>query len=321
MRTALLVLLLALGSPVAADSLPPRIEALESVFDAGTVDAGTLIRHTFALRNAGGADLHVTVQPGCACTIVQADDTIAPGATGTVTATLDTVNYRGRIVKTVRVASDDPTNGSIGLAMKADVIPALAITPTDSPLVRGAAAELKPVELALASNDGQPFDVLRADADPVLAVHVAPDPAAAPPKTRYLLSISVKPDARAGRSGPIVTLVTSHPHAPPLTVRMNLDVTPAVTVEPKHLLLQASSPDAVQHVRITKASGPLAIQGVDPSEPALVTAITTLTAGHAYDLAVRYSGELLHGIKRDQVVVRTDDPGQPTIVVSIVVKP
>jgi hypothetical protein len=316
-RAALLVLLLALGAPAAADSPAPRIEAPETLFDAGTVDAGTPIRHTFALRNAGSADLHITVQPGCSCTIAHADDTIAPGATGTVTATVDTVNYRGRILKSVRIASDDPTNGSIGLAIKAEVVPALAITPTDSPRLRGAAAELKPVELVLASNDGQPFEVRRADADPVLTVRVSPDPAATPPKTRYLISIAVKPDVHAGRSGPIVTLVTSHPHAPPLTVRVNLDVTPAVTVEPKGVLLRASSPDEVRHVHITKTSGPLAIRDVEPSAPGLVATVTPVTPDHAYDLAVRYGGVPPQGVMHGQVTVRTDDPGQPAIVISV----
>jgi hypothetical protein len=320
-RVALVVLLLTLGVPAAADSPAPRIEAPETMFDAGTVDAGTPIRHTFALRNAGGADLHITVQPGCACTIAHADDTIAPGATGTVTATVDTVNYRGPIAKSVRIASDDPANGSIGLTIKAQIVPALAITPTDSPLLRGAAAELKPVELVLAANDGQPFDVLRADADPVLTVHVTPDPAATPPKTRYLIAIAVRPDAHAGRSGPIVTLVTSHPHAPPLTLRVNLDVTPAVAVEPKGVLLRASSPDEVQHVRITKASGPLAITGVEPSDPGLVATITPVTPDHVYDLVVRYGGAPPHGLTRSKVTVRTDDPGQPAIVVSVTVRP
>ena len=321
MRFALVVLLLAFGAPAAADSSAPRIEAPETLFDAGTVDAGTPIRHTFVLRNTGGADLHVTVQPGCACTIAHADDTIAAGATGTVTATVDTVNYRGRIAKSVRIASDDPANGSIGLTIKAEIIPALAITPTDSPVLRGVSTELKPVELALASNDGQPFDVLRADADPVLMVHVAPDPAATPPKTRYLISVGVRGDVHAGRSGPIVTIVTSHPHAPPLTVRVNLDVTAAVAVEPKGVLLRASSPDEGRHVRITKTSGPLAILGVEPSDPGLVATITPVTPDHVYDLAVRYGGAPPHGVIHGHLTVHTDDPGQPAIDVSVTVRP
>jgi len=320
-RGVLMAILLSLAGPVAADSLPPRIQAPEPVFDAGTIDGGTVIRHTFPLRNIGGADLHLRVQPGCACTVVQFDDTIAPDAVGTVTATLDTLNYKGRIAKEVRVASDDPTNGSIGLEIRANIIPALALTPSDSPVLHGAAADLKPIELALASNDGQPFDVLRADADPVLVVHVAPDPAAAPPRTRYVITIAAKPEARAGRSGPILTLVTSHPHAPPLTVRVNLDVVPAVTVEPKHVLLRATSPDEVQHVRIAKAAGPLTIGAVEANVPGVVTTVAPVAPDHAYDLAVRYGGPPLHGVAHAQITVHTDDPGQPRVVVWVTVRP
>ncbi len=320
-RAVAVVALVLLRAPALAEPLAPRIQAPEPVFDAGTIDAGTVIRHTFPVRNAGDTDLHIRVQPGCACTVVQFDETIAPGALGTVTATLDTLNYKGRIAKEIRVASDDPGNGSIGLELRADVVPALTLSPTDSPLLRGTAAELKPIELVLASNDGQPFDVLRADADPLLTVHVAPDPGARPARTRYRVTIAARPGVPAGRSGPIVTLVTSHPHAPPLTVRVNLAVVPAVSVAPKHVVVHASVADEVQHVRISKAAGGLATLGVDSTDPNVVGTLAPVVAGHEYDLAVRYVGPPMQGVRRAQLTVRTNDSGQPAIRVSVAVRP
>ena len=312
-----MVLALAVAAPARAE--PPRLEMPEAVFEAGTVDAGTLIRHTFAIRNAGGADLHVTAQPGCACTVVQYDRTIAPGTVGTLTATLDTLNYKGAITKEVRLSSDDPTNGSVDLALRATVIPALDVRPSDSVVLHGQIAELKPVELALASNDGQPFDVLRADADPALSVQVAPDPAAAPARTRYRIVIAARPNVPAGRSGPIVTLVTSHPHAPPLTIRVNLDIVPAVSVEPKHVFLRPA-PGDVQHVRIAKHSGPLAVEPPQPSDPGVAVTLTPVVPDHEYDLALHWTGPPVARPLRTQVTVRTNDPNQPTVVVTATVR-
>jgi hypothetical protein len=321
-RSVLVVVgILLLCSTVWAEAPAPRVEVPEQSYNAGTIDAGMVIRHTFALKNVGSADLHLEVQPGCACTVVQFDKTIAPGAVGTITATLDTLNYQGRIVKEVRVASDDPSNGSLGLQLRADVVPALALTPSAPPLLQGRVAELKPVDLVLASNDGKPFDVVRVNADPVLAVHVAPDAGAVPARTRYVVTIGVKPDVPAGRSGPIVTLVTSHPHAPPLTIRVHLVVAPEVVVTPKHVMLRASAPQDARHVRIAKAAGGLAILGVDSSDANVVATVTPIVTDHEYDLAVRYTAALAQGLVRAQVTVRTNDPGQHTIVIAVVARP
>src|SRR5262245_1558406 len=153
----IVVAILVLPSLASAQMASPRIVVQDRAYDAGTIDAGTVIRHTFTLQNGGNADLHLEVQPGCACTVVHFDETIAPGASGTITARLDTINYTGRITKEIRVKSDDRANGSIGLRLQADVVPALTVTPSARVSLRGTPAELKPVELVLASSDGKPF--------------------------------------------------------------------------------------------------------------------------------------------------------------------
>jgi len=42
----------------------PLVEVKERSFDAGKVDRGVLVTHTFILRNAGKRDLTVGVEPG-----------------------------------------------------------------------------------------------------------------------------------------------------------------------------------------------------------------------------------------------------------------
>jgi hypothetical protein len=68
MRAALL--LLALVAPVWADDAPPpggpraRVEAAERTFDAGKLDQGVPLKHTFVLKNVGDAELKVDAKPG-----------------------------------------------------------------------------------------------------------------------------------------------------------------------------------------------------------------------------------------------------------------
>ena len=68
---ALLTFLLLLGVVWDArpdEASPPgpvaRLEAAERVYDAGTVDRGTTIRHVFLLRNTGAAALSINAVPG-----------------------------------------------------------------------------------------------------------------------------------------------------------------------------------------------------------------------------------------------------------------
>ena len=68
MRLALL--LLALVAPAWADEAPapaaprPRVEATDRTFEAGKIDQGVPLKHTFLLKNVGDAELKVDAKPG-----------------------------------------------------------------------------------------------------------------------------------------------------------------------------------------------------------------------------------------------------------------
>jgi len=48
------------GQPASA----PRLEASELVYDAGKVNSGATVSHTFVLKNVGTGDLSVDAKPG-----------------------------------------------------------------------------------------------------------------------------------------------------------------------------------------------------------------------------------------------------------------
>jgi hypothetical protein len=71
MQAVLAALLVrALASAVCADDAsapaPPagKLDVAEPVYDAGKVERGTTIRHTFVLKNVGAAELSVDAKPG-----------------------------------------------------------------------------------------------------------------------------------------------------------------------------------------------------------------------------------------------------------------
>jgi len=71
MRTGIAALvLLSLACVVRADDGPtpaptaPSLEVPEPVYDAGTVERGVTLRHAFALKNIGQAELSINAKPG-----------------------------------------------------------------------------------------------------------------------------------------------------------------------------------------------------------------------------------------------------------------
>ena len=94
----------------AKQAVAPRLTIVEPVKDFGTVAKGDKLDWTFLIKNTGDTDLQIiAAKPGCGCTVADFDKVIKPGATGKVTAHVDTTNFAGPIAKTVSVETNDPS--------------------------------------------------------------------------------------------------------------------------------------------------------------------------------------------------------------------
>jgi mono/diheme cytochrome c family protein len=110
--------------PVLVDAYqPPRIVADATTKDAGWVEMEKPLVATFHLTNQGGEPLVIQdMEASCGCTDVKVDpETVAPGQTATLTATVDTSLKLGPMIKTVDVFSNDPATPKLRLTLKATV--------------------------------------------------------------------------------------------------------------------------------------------------------------------------------------------------------
>lgn len=151
------ILLLCAGIVPGARAAGPRLVVEQPEIDIGEVIRGETGRGIFELKNAGDAPLRVTnVQPGCSCTVVDYDRTIAPGATGTLTATLETDGLHGVQARWVRVATDDPGTPEVQLVLRANVVGSVEIFPVDRVRISDRSGG-RPVEtLLLRKEPGRP---------------------------------------------------------------------------------------------------------------------------------------------------------------------
>lgn len=261
------------------------------------------------------------------------DKVIPPGRVGKLTASLETTHYHGVIAKSIRVTTKEPTPQEVMLELKAMVVTPVDVSPTESPVLRTTYGESATQELTLTAADGKPFDVLAVTADPTVTVSIRPAPGAPvvtpkrkptdkPPvasgSSRYVMTITSNKDAAVGNAIVNLSLTTSVHKAATLTLRPFLIVAGRVQVLPARIYLAPGQAAQPQRVSISKPGGTgLQILGVESADPDFVATVTPVTEGREYDVTVTYKGKPDRGPINTSITVKTNEPGQQTIVVPL----
>ena len=108
-----------------------KIEFSELEFDFGEVRQGEKLIHDFNFLNSGTNDLIIRkLNPACGCIAAVAESgTILPGKKSSIRVTFDTTGFQGNKTKTIRLYSSDESNSSIVLAVSANIVPEVSISP------------------------------------------------------------------------------------------------------------------------------------------------------------------------------------------------
>lgn len=114
-------LALSVSAGVKAFSAGPRLAIASLEHSFGTVKPGTPLSFTFKIKNEGQSDLEIkSVSPSCGCTTSNFDKVVAPGKEGTITLAVEkTEAYKGDVVKTATVVTNDPDKQQFVLTLKA----------------------------------------------------------------------------------------------------------------------------------------------------------------------------------------------------------
>lgn len=223
------------GDPARPKLDAPDIAIDEMLWHYGTVESGTLVRHTFRVANQGGRDLKIMgILPSCGClaTPIHAkrDDEIAnpkgtikrdpktgqfevdyealetsrvvpPGGECFVTGFYDTTNRAGYRPASFQIRSNDPDEPTVELVVEGNVSRAVEMDPPaiywrEIPANQGAEAMMWIRRL-----DGKPLDVTGMNIVSIpLAVTVAPDADRAAPSPESLPA-GVEPKAHPADAG------------------------------------------------------------------------------------------------------------------------
>jgi hypothetical protein len=109
----------------------PKIVVDQENFNFGRIYQGEKVVHTFRFQNAGDAPLNIEkVRTSCGCTAaLLSSEVIAPGEKGEVGTTFDSVRFRGDVIKTIYLYTDDPLKPVIQLFLRGSVKPEIVQDP------------------------------------------------------------------------------------------------------------------------------------------------------------------------------------------------
>ncbi len=162
---ATVLFLVALG--VSLGSSPtlaaPRAVAMTTIEDVGRIDDANDVDVAFKIQNQGDSDLDlVDVVAACGCTVVDYDQRIVAGATGTVRVTLKPQGYSGALARSVRVYTNDAGNPYIDFVIKAVIAPSVYMTPGYARLVAIAGDPVEPAKQVIWAADFDGLEILEA---------------------------------------------------------------------------------------------------------------------------------------------------------------
>lgn len=305
---------------VAVQMPKPTLVVEKTEMDAGEISKGVAAHYTFKYRNTGDAPLHIEARSNCGCAVARYDPVLQPGQEGTLEADVKTDTFRGRIVKTVSVKSDDPARPVVLLRLIASVRSIAQVLPSETPVVflkdRG------PTEQALEIR-------LRRESPPVEITRVACGAPYVTAKTELIgetadsrvhrLTLTIGENAPIGRAVLPVTVFTSSPREPQIAIYVSCEK--GILAVPFSLYMGAISSRTTlplsQTVMLLKRDGAFHIQKIDTDDPRLAVRQETVQDGAQYRLTVTYRGGWTTGSILSRVTVTTDDPRQPKVVIPV----
>ncbi len=312
----------------------PRLSLLEPVKDFGTVPKGEKLDWSFEIKNTGTSDLEIiAAKPACGCTVADFDKVIKPGATGKVTAHVDTTNFAGPISKAVMLETNDPSAPSAQVTIAAVVKPFVEAFPNGFVRYNMIQGDVEKQSVTLYSEEETPFEIVKIESpsDWIKADFAKLDSASALPKVgragqnQYRLDITVGgDDAKVGPIAEKVHILTNSKHQPDYWVSVTGVIRPSVRVEPTGINFGEVAPsDAAATRTIVLRSNDLktpenfVVTKAESGVPGVTTSVKPTDKKGEYEVTLQVGKDAKPGAIDGNVTVYTSDKVKPSIVIPV----
>lgn len=220
----------------APNNAGPAIQFAEPIYDFGRIQAGELVKHTYTFTNNGDQPLQVNnVQPSCGCTTA-GDWTrkVPPGAIGTVPVQFNSSHFNGAVFKTITVTSNDRKRPVVVLQLKGTIWKPLETVPSYTVINVPPDATSASASVRIINNTEQPITLSEPEGNnKSFSAKIIP----VKPGKEFQLAIASVGDLNVGNIQGKFLLKTSWTNNPMLEVPFWVNVQPALSVIPPHVLL------------------------------------------------------------------------------------
>jgi hypothetical protein len=312
----------------------PRLTLTEPIKDFGTVPKGQKLDWSFEVKNTGTTDLEIlAAKPTCGCTVADFDKVIKPGATGKVSAHVDTTNFAGPIAKTVTLETNDASAPTAQITITAIVKPYVDAYPAGYVRFNMLQGDSEKQTVTIYSEDEEPFEItkvespqewIKADARKAAGEDIVPKIGKAG-QTQYKVDITVGgPETKVGPLAEKVHILTNSKHQPDFWVSVSGVVRPTFRVEPtgvnfgevaptdtaatRTIVLRSNDLKTPENFVVTKAE----------SGVAGVTALVKPTDKKGeYEVTLQVAKDAKPGVLDGNVLIQTNDKVKPTVTIPV----
>jgi Protein of unknown function (DUF1573) len=316
-----------------ADQAAPRLTVVEPVKDFGTVPKGEKLNWAFTIKNTGTADLQIiAARPACGCTVADFDKVIKPGATGKVSAAVDTTAFNGPIAKAVTLETNDPVSPTANLTIHATVKPYVEAYPAGFVRYSLLQGDAETQSLTLYSEEDAPFEITKIEVpgEWVKATYTKiekPEEMAPgvgkPGQAQYKVNITVGgPDAKVGPLAEKIRIFTNSKHQPEYPVSVAGVIRPPFRVEPTALNFgEVASNDTAATRTIVVRSNDLKmperfqVTKVESSLPAIAAAVKPTANKGEFEVTLQVAKDAKPGDVEGTVKIYTNNEVNPIVTV------
>jgi Protein of unknown function (DUF1573) len=205
----------------------------QSSHDFGSVQRGPLLTHHYRLTNTSKSEVHISgARVSCGCVAAQAvKDTLAPGESTSIYATMDSRRFSGAKQVTIYVAFDRPTWQEVSLSISAygrDDMAMDAETLSFGSVARGAPSVAK-MNVTLRQPN---WAVQGATSESAFVIPQVKELRRTQFEVVYEVSAELKPGLPTGTWTTDIQLTTNSPVAPKITMPASVVIKPALSVSP-----------------------------------------------------------------------------------------
>lgn len=293
----------------------PKLVVENPLFDFGTALEGTMVSHTFKIKNAGPGELVIRgTKTSCGCTIATpTKNHLGPGEEAEISVGFDTHFQKGHQIRTVRAFTNDPQNPDAAMTIQGTVRPQVAAVPAQVSFgkVKKGTEETRQVVISDLVGGKIPFQVVSAsNSSPVIKVEIVKRTDGKPGAT---LNVTLPKSMPVGGFDDSIKVVTNR-------IPLNVDVFGTVTGDLDLDPAQVSfgiAPRGQDVIRILKLSNngshPVKVLGISSSSPSVSASAEPVANGKAYKITVMLHRGTPDGQLRGNLAIKTDDPEQTTL--------